>query len=411
MRWCPISVVPIGDVLSVRQLAGQPFPNRMMSSIFWIPQGCQPAETVRYGDSDWAFVGDRHADFQLWELADSRTWASPLLLIGDSGHGKTLLARSLTRTYQRSLTGPGTRFVTGNDLKRSLHQAIDTQTLPQWRDQYLQLNWVVIDGLEQLLDDHTTQRSLETLLDGWNDSGTAVLITATAPPSRLLGITERLASRCVEGQRVTVRPPGPAARRWLIRRFLSERGMSTEGDHVRQLDDWCEQTHPAVPVVRGLIGELASRATTTDPSHLETLLLRLLRRRASSQPTIDEIARLVARRYAVPLRDLRGGSRRRATVRARSAAMWLARKWTACSYQRIGEYFHGRDHTTVLHACRSFEKQLSDLALRQTVELMESELRQNGARCPAGGKRVPTTSMDARTSHRSHTEGQPAMKL
>ncbi len=371
-----------------------------MNQVFWIPQGCEPPYTVRYGDPRWPFVGDRCANPEIGMLLDGILFDSPLLITGRSGSGKTLLVRSLSKALRPSADIKQSRFISGVDFKRSLHQALDTQTVTQWRDEWAEVPWIALDGLDQLLDDSTAQQFLENLLDQWQDRGATVLITATKTPRQLIGVTPRLASRCASGFQLAASIPGPASRLWLIRRFLAERGLTTTGDHIDQLQDWWDDTLVPVPEIRGLIGDLAIRTRSTNPDTLEQLLVELLHEKAAVAPTIDQISRLVARRYAVSLRELRGNSRKRATVRARAAAIWLARKWTGQSYSRIGEYFHKRDHTTILHACRTFQQRLADVEARRALEQLEEELAQTSPDTHSGkpvaslsthGDAIPTT--------------------
>jgi chromosomal replication initiator protein len=74
------------------------------------------------------------------------------------------------------------------------------------------------------------------------------------------------------------------------------------------------------------------------------------------EPSIQEIATAVARRFKLKTADLKGPTRRQQVVRARALAMFLGRKLTDRSLQQIGNFFGGRDHTTVLHACRKTEE-------------------------------------------------------
>ena len=367
-----------------------------MTSVLCIPHGWPPPVSVRYGSPEWPFFADAHVDLAWGLLAQSSGWPDPLILTGPSGVGKSLFARSLVRQHRSSLVSGvpdiPVRLATGNDFKRGLHQALDTQTLPQWRSEWSQLEWVVIDPLDQLLDDALAQRTLETLLDDWLNEGTKVILTMSAVPARLVGMTRRLASRCSVGQHVALHTPGPAARTWLARFFLRERALPDDGAHVRFLLEQWESSLEPVPVVRGWVTELAARVSGWDASMLASTLAEIMEGGVAREPTIDQIARLVARWYAVPLREMRGASRRRSTVRARSAAMWMARKWTGASYQRIGEYFHRRDHSTVLHACRRFERQLESGLCRNAVETWEHELRKAGMRRPPRGKPVASWS-------------------
>ncbi|MGN6543937.1 MAG: helix-turn-helix domain-containing protein, partial [Aureliella sp.] len=92
-------------------------------------------------------------------------------------------------------------------------------------------------------------------------------------------------------------------------------------------------------------------------------------------PDINSIAKAVARRFRIKLPELRGATRVARVVRARGLVILLARRLTSASLQAIGEYFGGRDHSTILHACRKFEETLpGDPELSQALSELEHEL-------------------------------------
>ncbi|HEY5312113.1 MAG TPA: helix-turn-helix domain-containing protein, partial [Pirellulales bacterium] len=92
-------------------------------------------------------------------------------------------------------------------------------------------------------------------------------------------------------------------------------------------------------------------------------------------PTLRGIVAHTARHFSISPADLKSASRRRAAVQARGVAMHLARQLTSASLQRIGDYFGGRDHTTVLHGCRRIEQLLAGSPeLRRDVEQLITAL-------------------------------------
>jgi len=97
-----------------------------------------------------------------------------------------------------------------------------------------------------------------------------------------------------------------------------------------------------------------------------------LARRKASQPALREIAAAAARFFSLKLSEVRSPSRRRPVLTARGVAMYLARQWTDNSLDEIGNYFDGRDHTTVMHSCRKVESLLkTDPAIREAVKQLE----------------------------------------
>jgi chromosomal replication initiator protein len=97
--------------------------------------------------------------------------------------------------------------------------------------------------------------------------------------------------------------------------------------------------------------------------------------RNSAELSIDQIAKVTARTFSIRLAQLKSPSRRREVVTARNTAMFLARQLTGSSLERIGQYFGGRDHTTVQHGCQKIAETLtSDPAVEEAVDRIRSQL-------------------------------------
>ena len=112
------------------------------------------------------------------------------------------------------------------------------------------------------------------------------------------------------------------------------------------------------------------------PIDAEAVREYLADRKGGRQPRVGDIAALTARYFALKVGELRGSSRRRPVVAARDVAMYLARSLTGMSLQQIGTYFGGRDHTTVIHACRKTETLVeSDAATAQAIEQLRQKLQ------------------------------------
>ena len=127
-----------------------------------------------------------------------------------------------------------------------------------------------------------------------------------------------------------------------------------------------------VPLLVSAILELELSARldgeAIDPARVKRLVAE---RETATAPTLRDIARLTAKYFGLKLTDLKGPHRQRSLVAGRCVAMYLARELTACSLGEIGEFFGGRDHTTVLHAVRKIEDLSgSDNTLAQELELL-----------------------------------------
>jgi chromosomal replication initiator protein len=210
-------------------------------------------------------------------------------------------------------------------------------------------------------------------LDALDDAGAGVAVSARVGPGQWSGWPRRLVNRLLGGLAVRVDPPGLASRRRYLLDRARARGIGLSSEAVDSLAE-------AADGYRTLDGWLANLALTAriDRRPLDGRLVAPFLEEDGALPplTIDEIARAVAARFGVPLRDLRASTRRKTIVEPRHLAMHLARTLTGQSFQAIGTYFGGRDTKTVRHACRMASARLAaDPALAAAVDSLRLRRR------------------------------------
>ncbi|MEO8271674.1 MAG: helix-turn-helix domain-containing protein, partial [Aureliella sp.] len=133
----------------------------------------------------------------------------------------------------------------------------------------------------------------------------------------------------------------------------------------------------SVPDVHKVVLLAAQNRNATGEVDMHVVGLLALQLFSGSGPTLQGIAKVVARKMQVRLVEMRGATRQANIVRARGLAILLSRKLTSSSLQKIGEFFGGRDHSTVIHACRKTEKLLdSDSELANLMQEVQAEVLQ-----------------------------------
>jgi chromosomal replication initiator protein len=164
-------------------------------------------------------------------------------------------------------------------------------------------------------------------------------------------LNSNLAARLSGG--LTVRLPLPEfeTRVTILARMAEAKGARITDEAIRTLAESLAESPLAL---QGAIMHLQtiSGAAEIDQASVEAYLAQ---RGGPRTLTLRDIAVAAARHFSLPLTALRGNSRRKSVVAARGAAMWLSRQITDASLEQIGVFFGGRDHTTVLHACRRTE--------------------------------------------------------
>jgi chromosomal replication initiator protein len=298
---------------------------------------------------------------------------SPLVLIGAPGTGKSHFALGMARYWRQTRPEDLITCATGADFARELNDAIETRTLDAWRARYRSSALLVLDEVHQLASRGAAQVELLHTLDALAARDAMVIVTSRLGIAQITNLLPALESRLVAGLSIPLSLPGLDARRRLVERLAAERGTTIEPEALSLLAERFEASVPE------LFGALMFLETS---SLLDGGIIRLEHARryihdrgGRRMPTLRGIAAQTAKHFSISPADLKSASRRRAAVQARGVAMHLARQLTGISLQRIGDYFGGRDHTTVLHGCRRIEQLLADSAeLRRDVEQLITAL-------------------------------------
>jgi chromosomal replication initiator protein len=289
---------------------------------------------------------------------------SPLVIYGPSGSGKSHLAQGLARWWRAALPSASVLVTCGSELARDYAAALDRQQLGEWRAALRSHDLLVVEDLGQLTGKSSAQQELLHLLDDLAGSEAMVVVTTRGLPQQISTLLAGLRSRLSAGLAVPLVLPGPDARRTILERLAAARGLSLPKGILQSLSGG-----PSVPVpaLRGAILqlELAQRSGALDAGGLRRLLAE---QPCSGGISLRDITVATARHFGLKMADLKSPSRRQTVVAARGIAIYLARLLTPHSLEKVGAYFGGRDHTTVLHGQRRTEKLMKrDPATRHAV--------------------------------------------
>jgi chromosomal replication initiator protein len=311
------------------------------------------------------------------EATDDSPPYSPLLLCGPPGSGKSHLALGIASEWQQRRPQARVMAVTAADFARQLHDSADAGVTVSSRARYREADLLVFEDLASLAHKPTAQRELMQLLDELNNSGAQVIVTSRMTLDHLPSLLPGLASRLESGLILPLQLPAAETRRSLLEQLAQERGTSLDPAALQALADGLPVT---TPELFGSFTHLeAASAINRTPIDVAQVRKYLGRRTSLRAPSLQRIAAQTARHFGLKVAELRSTSRRRNLVLARDVAMTLARRLTGKSLLQIGEYFGGRDHTTVLHGCRKVESSLrSDPELRQTMEQLQRILANQG---------------------------------
>ena len=252
-------------------------------------------------------------------------------------------------------------------------EAFETDALDDFRRNYRGAWLFVLDDVHQLHNKKYAQEELIRTIDELVEAQRRVVVTSRYVPGEIPGMASALRSRLSEGLVVPLVAPGRETRQAILERLAGLRGLPLTKTNIDALAGGLR----TAPELIGAVGDLLLRRRAAGEKIDHRAIRAYLRERPGkrSEPSLDAIAKASAKTFSVTLKDLRGPSRRRSVVTARGAAMYLARQLTDQSLEQIGRHFGGRDHTTVLHACRKTEELLQkEGEIRKNVNEMRSRL-------------------------------------
>ncbi len=299
----------------------------------------------------------------------SRQACQSVLMFGPAGVGKSHLLRGCVDRLRASQPNTNIRLQNGADFSHEFSHAHEVESLSDLRQQLRRLDCLALDDVHLLADKPYAQRELLYLLDTLNDRHANVLLTSRLSPNEL-PFSSALKSRLNGGLTVPIQVPGHATRSAFIRQFADELGIELPDDVVNRL---AEVTPASIPVLRGLLLQLNQLQIDDNcPIDVDRVAHVIQQRAGTDVPGVREIIKKVARYFGLTVAELTGPSRRQTTVLARDTAIFLTRDLRKDSFEQIGSYFGGRDHSTIMHAYKKINKKRCDSQVNTAiVELVQ----------------------------------------
>ena len=301
---------------------------------------------------------------------------NPLFIYGGVGLGKTHLLQSIGNLVAKENPQAKICYVHATNYVSGVVKAFQTKSFDEFKQYYNSLDLLLIDDIQFIADKPGTQQEFFYTLNSLIDTNKQVVITCDTFPKEISGIEPRLTSRFTCGLTVAIEPPGLEMRVAILLQKSASSGTPISEDvaffiakhvrsNIRELEGALNRIEAYARFHKRAISiELAKEA------------LRDLLAAQNKQVTIENIQKTVADFYRLKIVDLLSKKRTRVIARPRQIAMSLARELTQLSLPEIGNAFGGRDHTTVLHACKTIESlRNTDTSIEADFNLLHQTLR------------------------------------
>ena len=302
---------------------------------------------------------------------------NPFFMYGGVGLGKTHLMQAIGHCAATGHKSAKVCYVTSEQFLNEYIQAIQTATITKFRKKYRQMDVLLIDDIQFLGGKERMQDEFFHTFNSLFDAHKQIVLSSDRPAAEIANLESRLVSRFEWGLVTELQLPALETRIAILKKKAVTLDVKIPDRIVEYL---AERIRTNIRRLEGALIRVASYASLTGKEItldlVDTLLRDALHEEAKRTITVDAIQRKVAEHFDIRLADMTSRRRPQNVAFPRQVAMYLSRTLTDRSLMDIGESFGGRDHGTVMHACRLIEtKMAADNRLRQTVSHLQTALQ------------------------------------
>jgi chromosomal replication initiator protein len=305
---------------------------------------------------------------------------NPLFICGPPGVGKTHLLSAIAKlllSYNPTLV---VRCTTGEAFTNEFIESLSGRRTEEFKSRFRDIDVLLLDDVQFLERKTKTEEELFHTFNALHDAGRQIVLSSDRPPHDLQALEDRLRERFAAGLVADIGPPDLATRLTILRKRAQHDGVQL--DDERALHVIAERIDSNVRALEGALirvvafSSLTGRALTSELA-VEVLdkLYPLPASQAGGAGSIGAIQAVVGNHFGVSSEELLSASRSPRIAWPRQLAMYLARELTDESLPAIGRHFGGRDHTTVMYACRRASTRIDgDATVREAVEKLRAML-------------------------------------
>ncbi|MFA6959506.1 MAG: chromosomal replication initiator protein DnaA [Opitutaceae bacterium] len=352
-----------------------------------------PKRTTRYDEKGAAYVGSLNPrnTFETFVVGSNNQMAhaaamavaqspaqayNPLFLYGDTGLGKTHLMHAIGHAILRAKPDTKVAYLSTEKFTNEFIQALQENSLTKFRQRYRSVDILLVDDIQFLAGKERIQEEFFHTFNDLFESGKQIILSSDRRAAEIQKLEARLVSRFEWGLPADIQAPDFETRLAILRTKAATLKFNIPADVANFI---AQHISKNIRRLEGALIKVASYATLTgkpiDMAATEMLLQDVLMEQAQNQLTIEIIQKKVADHYQIRHSDMTSKRRPNNIAIPRQIAMYLTRSLTKHSLQEIGDAFGGRDHGTVIHACKSVDNMLEqDTTARGAIEFLRNQL-------------------------------------
>ena len=300
---------------------------------------------------------------------------NPLLIYGGVGLGKTHLAHAIGIQIKNEAPNKTVLYVSSEKFTQQYIDAVRNNNINDFVHFYQMIDVLIIDDVQYFAGKEKTQDVFFHIFNHLHQTGKQIVLTADKAPVELQGFEQRLLSRFKWGLAADLQAPGLETRIAILEKKVYADGIEMPKDVLEYL------AYSITTNVRELEGALISLLAQSSMNK-KSITLELAKqmidkfvKNTAREVSIDYIQKVVCDYFDMPLELLKSKTRKREVVQARQIAMYFSKAMTKASLATIGLHCGGKDHATVLHACRTVNNLMdTDKRFRNYIEELNNKI-------------------------------------
>lgn len=307
----------------------------------------------------------------------AKTVFNPLFVHGSSGVGKTHLANAIGLRIKEKFPEKRVLYVSAHLFQVQYTDSVRNNTTNDFINFYQTIDVLIIDDIQEFAGVVKTQNTFFHIFNHLHQNSKQLILTSDTAPSLLQGMEDRLLTRFKWGMVAELEKPTIELRKNILKNKIKRDGLLFPEDAILYI---AENVDDSVRDLEGIVISVMAHSTIYNKDIDLDLVKRIVNKNKvliseNRTVSIDQILNVTSKYFNIEAKLIHSKSRKKEVVQARHTAMYLAKQLTEYSTPKIGKLVGNRNHSTVIHACKTVEKLMDvDKTYKKDIEAIKNDL-------------------------------------